>query len=112
MLFLGVSGFVMQFLLTASLAHQKSNRVLNMVYTQMLFALALDKIIWNESPDLTSWIGSSLILGSAIWVAMKREGEKKDEKVEERRDEEAALVRRLGAEDNERSLLVKGSGRD
>ena len=67
---LGTFGFIMQFLLTAGLAYEKSSRATNMVYTQMLFALALDKLIWNSTPSLTSIIGSSLILGSALYVAI------------------------------------------
>ena len=41
-----------------------------MVYTQMLFALAFDKLVWNTSPGLLSILGSSLILGSALYVAV------------------------------------------
>ena len=44
-----------------------------MVYTQMLFALAFDQIVWGVSPGVISIIGSSLILGSAIYVALHRE---------------------------------------
>jgi hypothetical protein len=44
-----------------------------MVYTQMLFALAFDKIVWGLSPGVISIVGSSLILGSAIYVALHRE---------------------------------------
>ena len=41
-----------------------------MVYTQMLFALAFDKLVWNTTPGLMSIVGSSLILGSALYVAV------------------------------------------
>ena len=44
-----------------------------MVYTQMLFALAFDKLIWGITPGAASWAGSGLILGSAIWVAVARD---------------------------------------
>lgn len=44
-----------------------------MLYTQMLFALAFDKLIWGTTPGALSIIGSSLILGSAIYVAMNKE---------------------------------------
>lgn len=40
-----------------------------MTYTQMLFALAFDKIIFGHTPDLISIAGSTLIVGSAIYVA-------------------------------------------
>jgi hypothetical protein len=44
-----------------------------MVYTQMLFALGFDKIIFGTTPALLSILGSSLILGSAIYVALHKE---------------------------------------
>lgn len=49
-----------------------------MVYTQMLFALTFDKLVWGTTPGALSIIGSSLILGSAIYVAMHKEDHKKD----------------------------------
>jgi hypothetical protein len=48
-----------------------------MVYMQMLFALTFDKLVWGTTPGALSIIGSSLILGSAIYVAMHREDPKK-----------------------------------
>jgi hypothetical protein len=44
-----------------------------MVYTQMLFALGFDKVIFGTTPAPLSIIGSSLILGSAIYVAIHKE---------------------------------------
>jgi hypothetical protein len=52
-------------------------RATNMVYTQMLFALAFDKLIWGITPTATSWAGSGLILGSAVWVAVARDKDRK-----------------------------------
>lgn len=49
-----------------------------MVYTQMLFALTFDKLVWGTTPGVLSIIGSSLILGSAIYVALHRESGKKE----------------------------------
>jgi hypothetical protein len=44
-----------------------------MVYTQMLFALGFDKVIFGTTPAPLSIIGSSLILGSAIYVAVHKD---------------------------------------
>lgn len=41
----------------------------SMMYTQMLFALVADKVVFGVTPGLWSWFGSSLILIGAIWVA-------------------------------------------
>lgn len=59
-----------------------------MVYTQMLFALSFDKLIWGTTPGALSIVGSSLILGSAIYVAMHKESPKRAEEVRERGDQE------------------------
>ena len=100
MAFLGICGFVMQFLLTAALAHTGDGKGLNMVYTQMLFALAFDKIVWDTSPGVISIVGSSVVLGSAIWVAMKKD-EKKEVTPAERSVEEEGLVGALERTDSD-----------
>ncbi len=51
-----------------------------MVYTQMLFALAFDKLVWNTTPGTLSILGSCLILGSAIYVAVLRDSAKNAKK--------------------------------
>ncbi|KAI9796891.1 MAG: hypothetical protein M1833_005940 [Piccolia ochrophora] len=92
LIFLGVCGFLMQFLLTAGLSHEKSSRATNMVYTQMLFALALDKLLFGTTPSLLSIFGSSLILGSALYVAVQKDAGTKEEV--RNADEERGLVER------------------
>ena len=44
-----------------------------MTYTQMLFALMFDKLIFGHTPGVMSILGSSLILGSAITIAMQQD---------------------------------------
>jgi len=94
LVFLGICGFVMQFLLAAGLQYEKSSRATNMIYMQMLFALAFDKLVWGTTPGALSIIGSSLILGSAIYVAIHREDSKKNVELGERGngDEERGLM--------------------
>ena len=83
----------MQLLLTAGLQHEKSSRATNMVYTQMLFALFFDKIVWDSTPGWWAVLGSGMILGSALFVAVRNEG-KGMGRVRERdgSDEEVALM--------------------
>ena len=64
---------IQQFLLAAGLAYEKSSRATNMVYSQMLFALGFDKLIFGHTPGVMSILGSSLILGSAIVVAVQKD---------------------------------------
>ncbi|KAH8425734.1 DMT family transporter [Aspergillus melleus] len=49
------------------------SRATSMLYTQMLFALFYDGVVWNNTLSAVSWLGSGLILVSAIYVAMARE---------------------------------------
>jgi len=59
-----------------------------MVYVQMLFALSFDKLIWGTTPGALSIVGSSLILGSAIYVAMHKEAPMTARATRESRDQE------------------------
>ncbi|GAB7356895.1 hypothetical protein MBLNU459_g7757t2 [Dothideomycetes sp. NU459] len=103
LLFLGACGFIMQFLLAAGLSYEKSSRATNMTYTQMLFALSFDRFFFGTTPSLMSIIGSTLILGSAIYMALQRQsasGEEGEEESELRRqrsrDEEVGLMSAMG----------------
>ena len=92
LLFIGVTGFAMQFLLTAGLRYEKSSRATNMVYSQMLFALFFDKLVFGTTPNAWSVVGSGLILGAAVWVAVQKEATKARDTVA---DEEALVLREL-----------------
>ncbi|KAF7595777.1 hypothetical protein BBP40_004908 [Aspergillus hancockii] len=50
------------------------SRATSMIYMQMLFALFYDRVVWGSTLSPLSWLGSGLILGSAIYVAVVREG--------------------------------------
>ena len=109
LLFLGICGFVMQFLLTAGLAYEKSSRATNMAYTQMLFALAFDKLVWGTTPGMLSIVGSSLILGSALYVAVHNNNAKSSRRASlgGREEEELGLM----ANESEDDESVSGNGR-
>lgn len=49
------------------------SRATSMLYTQMLFAIFYDGVVWGNTLSAVSWLGSGLILVSAIYVAMARE---------------------------------------
>jgi drug/metabolite transporter (DMT)-like permease len=73
LLSLGGLGFIMQYLLTAGLAADKSNRANAMVYTHMLFAASFDRWIFGHRMGLMSFAGCALILGSAVGVIFMKE---------------------------------------
>ncbi|RDW60837.1 hypothetical protein BP6252_12220 [Coleophoma cylindrospora] len=97
---LGFCGFAMQYLLTRGLAarHSGGARATNMIYTNMLFALALDRLVFNVTPGWWSLAGSGCILASAAWVAMYKDADAENEGAERVRvrDEEAVVEETVG----------------
>ncbi|KAJ4391247.1 hypothetical protein N0V93_004864 [Gnomoniopsis smithogilvyi] len=67
--FSGLSGFLMQFLITMSLQAEKSLVAVNMVYTQVVFALALDAVVFHTIPHAASFAGCTMICASALVLA-------------------------------------------
>lgn len=87
LIFLGCCGFAMQFLLSAGLQHEKSSRATLMTYTQMLFALIFDKLVFGNNPALTSVFGSLLIVSSAMYIALQKESLKQRAEAEKIKQE-------------------------
>lgn len=65
---LGVSGFFMQFLLTEGIMREKASRASSITYTQMIFAIFWEIVIWHHIPNIWSWLGGLIIIGSAFTV--------------------------------------------
>ena len=84
-----------------------------MAYTSMLFALGFDRFIFGQTPGATSIIGSTLILGSAIYMAMQRDkggsaraNNETRTGVGQNRDEEEGLMR--GADEGDEEIVDRG----
>ncbi|KAI8957023.1 hypothetical protein F5Y11DRAFT_341119 [Daldinia sp. FL1419] len=88
---IGISGFLLQFLLTEGLQREKAGRATNLIYTQMVFALILERVVWGTTPPAESLFGSALIIGSVIWVSLQKN--------------KAAAKQKALVVDEERSLL-------
>lgn len=72
----------------------------------MLFALGFDRFIFGQTPGVWSIIGSTLILGSAIYMAMQKDkGSTRTDETRtgagQNRDEEAGLMRGVDEGDEE-----------
>jgi hypothetical protein len=77
-----------------------------MAYTSMLFALGFDRFIFGQTPGVWSIIGSTLILGSAIYMALQKDkgGNRTNETRTgggHDRDEEEGLMRGVEEEGGE-----------
>ncbi|KAI1839977.1 hypothetical protein JX266_013821 [Neoarthrinium moseri] len=69
---IGVAGFLLQFLLTEGLQREKAGRATNLIYTQMVFALIIERVVWGTVPAGWSLLGSALIIGAAVWVSLQK----------------------------------------
>lgn len=65
---IGISGFLLQFLLTKGLQLEKAGRAGSLVYTQMIWAVVFEWLVWGNSVSGLSLLGAVLILGGAAWV--------------------------------------------
>lgn len=109
LLSIGLSGFLLQVLLTEGLQRERAGRATNMIvsppllqtlvmpantsqYTQLVCALVLERIVWGTTPPLESFVGSALIIGAAVWVGLQKKApvEAKPAAVP---DEETSLLR-------------------
>lgn len=63
---IAVTGFFMQFLMTSGIQHEKTSRAASMMYTQIIFGIAWEFIIWHHLPNLLSWFGIIIILISSF----------------------------------------------
>jgi drug/metabolite transporter (DMT)-like permease len=68
----GICGFMLQFLMTAGLQADPSSRATNMMYIQIMFAMALDWSIWERVPGWGSLGGEAVVLSGVIWGCIGR----------------------------------------
>ncbi|KAI2464305.1 hypothetical protein F4781DRAFT_413468 [Annulohypoxylon bovei var. microspora] len=98
----GACGLIMQMLMTAGLAVEKSNRATAMMYTHMLFAAGFDRWVFGHIMGWMSLTGCGLIVGSALWVALTKNEVKKDESS----NTEAGIVPVAASGDNESLFTI------
>ncbi|WVW85814.1 hypothetical protein I302_107852 [Kwoniella bestiolae CBS 10118] len=69
---IGIFGFCGQTLLTLGLQREKAGRAGIAIYTQVVFSLVLEFLIWQTIPSFLSMLGTVIILSSALWATMSR----------------------------------------
>ncbi|KAG1763161.1 drug/metabolite transporter superfamily [Suillus occidentalis] len=74
LLMVGVFGFVTQTLLTMGLQRETVSRGVTGMYTQVLFAVVLERLIFGVMPSLLSIIGAVIIMSSALYVVVSGHG--------------------------------------
>ncbi|KAF8810383.1 hypothetical protein BYT27DRAFT_6493655 [Phlegmacium glaucopus] len=73
LLMIGMFGFIAQALLTMGLQRETAGRAAMAIYTQIVFAAILEKIVFHAVPTALSIIGTLLIMISACYVALTKE---------------------------------------
>jgi drug/metabolite transporter (DMT)-like permease len=60
--------------LTAAMRTGEVSAVTPFRYTRLIFALALSMLLFHERPDLATWIGAALVVGSGIFALTRSRG--------------------------------------
>ncbi|CDF91433.1 ZYBA0S11-02740g1_1 [Zygosaccharomyces bailii CLIB 213] len=66
---LGFFGFVYQLLLTIGIQMERAGRSSAIAYTQLVYAVVWDVLLWHHWPSIWSWLGMVVIVGSTVIVA-------------------------------------------
>ncbi|KAH9939623.1 EamA-like transporter family-domain-containing protein [Epithele typhae] len=72
LLFIGLAGFVAQTLLTMGLQREAAGRGTIAVYGQIVFATAFEFAFFHTVPPPLSIVGTVIIIGSALYVALSK----------------------------------------
>ncbi|TCD70378.1 hypothetical protein EIP91_003730 [Steccherinum ochraceum] len=74
LIMIGFFGFCAQILLTLGLQRETAGRGTMAVYVQIIFATAFEQIFFHTTPSVLSVVGTIIIMGSAIYVAISKNG--------------------------------------
>lgn len=72
-----------------------------MVYSQMLFALFWERVVWGTAPKWLSIVGSVMILGSVIFVGVMKSKQTVPKKDVVVRDEEVGFLQEAAERERE-----------
>lgn len=98
---IGLTGFLLQFLLTEGLQREKAGRATNLMYLQLVLALIIERVIWGTTPPIEIFGGAALIIGAAIWITLQKNTVTKVEKSKVADEESRPLL--TSEEEQERS---------
>lgn len=76
---IGVLSFALQFLVTKGLQLVKAGKAGSLVYTQMIWAVTFEWLVWGNVPSGLNLLGATLILGGAAWVNWQKFNSSMDE---------------------------------
>ncbi|KAK4046382.1 hypothetical protein OIV83_006105 [Microbotryomycetes sp. JL201] len=86
---IGVFGFIAQALLTLGLQKEKAGRGTLAVYSNLLFAILLERVVFHHLPDVWSVIGATIIVGGAVRVALDKSKKQADPAESDKRTDDS-----------------------
>lgn len=66
---LAISGFLGQMAIAEAFRHGQAAAIAPFEYSALAWALALDWVVWQATPDAWTWGGGALIIASGLWLA-------------------------------------------
>lgn len=69
----GICGFVGQVLLVMGLQRETASRGTLALYIQIIFASVFERIVFKVTPSYLSLLGTVIIIGSALYVALTKD---------------------------------------
>ncbi|KAG2364751.1 drug/metabolite transporter superfamily [Suillus spraguei] len=78
LLIIGSFGFIMQTLLTLGLQRETASRGVTGIYSQVVFAVVLERLFFGITPPLLSILGAIIIISSALYVVLRKQDPIKD----------------------------------
>ncbi|KIL58810.1 hypothetical protein M378DRAFT_15276 [Amanita muscaria Koide BX008] len=98
LVFVGIFGMISQTLMTMGYQREAIGRASMGMYSGMIFALILGKVVFGTVPGVISFAGTAMILGSALYIALTK-GKEEDKAGEK------AFFSMIAGEDVEVQLL-------
>jgi len=96
---IGVLGFLAQILFTMGFQRETAGRASMALYSQIIFASILERIFFHTTPTFLSFLGTTIIVSSAVYVAITKKKDVNPSKPDHRNTVAAPL-----ADDISRSL--------
>jgi drug/metabolite transporter (DMT)-like permease len=69
---IGIFGFIAQTLMTMGYQIEAAGRASMGIYSQMIFGVILERLVFGTVPVILSILGTCLIMGSALYITMTK----------------------------------------
>jgi len=78
--FIGVSGTIAQLLITQAIKEAEATSIMPIDFFRLIWATLIGYLAFTEVPDLFTWVGGTMIFGSAIYIAFREKKLHRDRK--------------------------------